>query len=231
MKQLFIVANWKENKTQSQAAAWLAEFSILNPQFSNKTVVVCSPFTALSEMKKHIDDKQLSIYLGSQNISQFVSGAHTGEESGEMLKEIVTYTIIGHSERRKMGETNEMVNEKIARAMENGLTPIICVSNKEQTHNLEAIVQSSQVSVNSSQLLVAFEPLDAIGTGNAEDPKSANDVAQKIKNRLGNVLVLYGGSVTAENVHSFTSQEQIDGVLVGGASLDPKAFSAIIQSA
>ena len=223
MKQLLIVANWKENVVET--TEWVDVLDLYLPLIptDEKKVVICPPFTLLFEVKENIDARNLHIAVGSQTISEFASGAHTGEESGDMLKELVTYVIIGHSERRKMGETNEMVNEKIARAVEHGLIPIICVSNKEQTHAI-------QIPEQTKQAFVAFEPLDAIGTGKPENPEEANIVAGNIKRNVPNVRVLYGGSVNAENVHSFTSQELIDGVLVGGASLDPKAFSAIIQN-
>ena len=227
MKQLFIVANFKSNKSRSQIEAWM---DIFDKQFKEKvvegkTVILAPAMPSVLFVSNRLLAYKESFALAVQNISPFPPGAFTGEVSTENLEGFnVQYTIIGHSERRKMGETDEMVNEKIARAIEGKITPIVCVSNKEQTHNL-------QFPHNMLQPIIAFEPLDAIGTGKPEDPQSANDVAQKIKNRLGNVRVLYGGSVTAENVHAFTAQEQIDGVLVGGASLDAKSFSAIIQNA
>ncbi len=225
MKQLYIIANWKENAVKP--TEWFDEvqsekFKVQSSE--EKTTIVCPPFSLLQEVKHYIDEKQLPIKLGSQDISQFAKGAHTGEVSGETLQELVQYVIIGHSERREMGETNEIVNEKTERAIENNLIPIICVSNKEQTHSL-------RLQDKTIQQLIAFEPLEAIGTGQPEDPQSANNVAKKIKNTLGNVLVLYGGSVNAENVNEFTKQEHINGVLVGGASLDAKSFSGIIQKA
>jgi len=224
MKQLFIIANWKENMLEEQAREWYQQMVTGEWQTGNKTVIVCPPFTLLSEIKQLVTAKRIPLQVGAQNISEFPQSAHTGEEAGDMLKEYAEYVIIGHSERRAMGETDEIVNKKIAKAQEYNLLPIVCVSNEEQTHSL--VLPSQPI-----QSLIAYEPLHAIGTGKAEDPQEANSVAKNIKTRLGNVAVLYGGSVNEKNVHLFTQQEYIDGVLVGGASLIAGTFIEIIKNA
>ncbi|HUD44169.1 MAG TPA: triose-phosphate isomerase family protein [Patescibacteria group bacterium] len=219
MKPLFIVANWKERMDSAQAGKWLTQFSIFNFQFPNKEVIICPPFTLLSQVKQFIQDHQLPLKLGAQTISQFAEGAHTGEESGEMLKEFVEYVIIGHSERRALGETDEILQVKVNQALQFGLTPIYCVS-------------SPTMSVPKDVTIVAYEPVSAIGSGQPDTPENANEVATSIKQKFSFVqTVLYGGSVTAENVAVFTNQEQINGVLVGGASLDANSFSSIIRNA
>ncbi len=225
MKKLFIIANWKSHKTQDEANAWLQELRIKSHELGDKTVVVCPPFTSLPLLSEEIKKQALSIQLGAQDVSQFDEGPFTGEISGEQEKDFCTYVLIGHSERRKnFGETDEIVVEKVKRAIDSGLTPILCISEMSQIHN-------SSFLIHNSKIMIAYEPLAAIGSGEADSPEHAEDMAKKIKETCGDMPVLYGGSVTAKNVHSFVAQENVDGVLVGTASLDAKEFSAIIQHA
>lgn len=224
MRQLFIVANWKENSVN--ANEWFAQIINAEWNIENRSVIVCPPFTLLTKINQVVLEHQLPIKIGAQDISQFAKGAHTGEVSGEMLNEFTKYVIIGHSERRSMGESETIIFEKLKRAMENNLIPIVCVSEIEQVKSL-----SLKVKNEGEQLLIAYEPLQAIGSGNPDTPTHADEFAQDIKREFGEVSVLYGGSVNPDNVHSFTNQEHIDGVLVGGASLDAKSFSGIIQNA
>lgn len=164
--------------------------------------------------------------VGAQDVSPFAEGAYTGEVSAQQVREFATYVIIGHSERRKdFGETEEIISRKIDQAIKNSLIPIVCISDIKQIGNLKFEIG------NSSSLVVAYEPLSAIGSGEADDPKNADEMARKIKEITPDVFVLYGGSVSAENVHDFTQMPHIDGVLVGGASLDPQEFSKIITNA
>ena len=235
MKKLFIIANWKSHKTQDEASAWLQELRIKpsltslnaggNQQLGNKNIIVCPSFTSLLIMSQEREKKALPIQLGAQNISQFDEGAYTGEVSAKQIKEFVEYVIIGHSERRKyFGETDEVVSEKVKKAITSGITPIVCVSNLEQ-------VQSLKFKVQSSEMIIAYEPLSAIGSGNPDNPEHVNKIAEEIKEIHTEISVVYGGSVTSKNVESFTDMENIDGVLVGSASLDPVEFSAILQHA
>lgn len=235
MKKLFIIANWKSNKTEVEAKNWLQQFTIYNlsrgarstGQFTNKEIVVCPPFTQLSILKSLIINHKSNIKLGTQDISPFDAGSYTGEVNGEQIKEFTDYAIIGHSERRKyFRETDELINKKIEMAEKYGLTPIICVSDQSQISNLKSQIHS----LNLKTLIVAYEPLFAIGSGNPDTPNSANEVAGEIKKEI-NVPVLYGGSVNSQNVNSFTQMENIDGVLVGKSSLDPEEFFKIIENA
>src|SRR3990167_1677538 len=202
MKKLYIVANWKANKTNLEAKEWLQEISNFNPpaggQISNdkeKEVVVCPPVTLLSLMHDFVKQNDLSLYLGAQDVSPFGMGAYTGEVAAEQLKELAQYVIVGHSERRKnFHEDDEIIAKKVERAMTVGLEPILCV-------------QGADTPIPNGVHVVAYEPVFAIGTGTPDTPENANAVAKEIKNKHKDASLLYGGSVTSENVASFTHQE------------------------
>lgn len=222
MKKLFIIANWKSNKTTEDARAWLDEIvaARLEDQITSaKEVIVCPPFTLLSYLKTDILEKSIPIKLGSQDVSSFGVGAHTGEISATQIKEFAEYVVIGHSERRKEHlENNEMLAGKVISALTAGLSPIFCV-------------QGADTQIPSGVSMVAFEPVAAIGTGNPDTPENAEKVARSIKKAHPEVQhVVYGGSVTAENVNSFTQMSSIDGVLVGGASLEADKFLPIVKN-
>lgn len=214
MKKLFVVANWKSNKTTIEAENWLQVV-----QNSEKEVVICPPFTLLSLVSSEVRSKQLGVKVGAQDISPFNEGAYTGEVTAKQIKEFADYVIIGHSERRKnFGETDEILFEKMRLAKENGLIVIFCVQGKE-----------TKIPVNTD--IVAYEPINAIGTGNPDTPENADDVAAYFKANFQVSGVLYGGSVTAANVNSFTQKPNIDGILVGNASLDAQEFYKLIKNA
>lgn len=221
MKELFIVANWKANMTSSEATKWLQRCQISNvirrpaDQISNKDIVICPPFTLLSMMRTQIEERKLPIKLGSQDVSPFPKGAYTGEIAADQLKEFVSYVIIGHNERRKyFREDDQMLANKVDMALASGIVPIYCV-------------QDEHTIVPKGVSIVVYEPVFAIGTGEPDTPDNANSVATGIKEKAGVQTVLYGGSVTPDNVHSFMIMEHIDGVLVGSASLDPVSFGRI----
>lgn len=228
MKKLFLVANWKANKDIAEMYSWFISF--LNSDFitwlheeekkHDKTIIICPPFTVLSEIVIFLSSHSLKIplFLGAQTISSFESGSYTGEVTGHMLEELVTYVIIGHSERRQMGETFEDIEKKVQLALSHNLIPIVCV-------------QDIHTPVPEGVKIVAYEPVNAIGSGNPDSPEHANEVAMYFKESKNILYVLYGGSVTSKNVASFTRQEYINGVLVGGASLEPDAFSLIVKNA
>lgn len=231
MKKLFLVANWKSHKNSTEAHLWMQQF--LSHDFASwvhivsshepvqKIVIVCPPSPLLSLMHSMISSFPVSIPLkiGAQNVSAFKEGSHTGEESAEALSEFAEYIIIGHSERRKEeGETEETLTEKVMRAREQQLEPIFCV-------------QGTETFVPEGVHIVAYEPIEAIGSGHPEDPQEANIVGKYLKEKRHIPYVLYGGSVTPENVAEFTTQEYLDGVLVGSASLGAESFSRIIQNA
>lgn len=223
MKNLFIVANWKANKTEEEAIKWLEEFKAgmggLASQWEHKEAIVCPPYPVLPVMKEYIKKNELPISLGSQDISQFGRGAYTGEVPAAVIHSYIRYCIIGHSERRNYFQENtEVISKKVENALSGNMIPIFCV-------------QDSSTLIPDGVFLVAYEPVFAIGTGNPDTPENANMVAEEIKKNKKVQYVLYGGSVNAENVHNFTSCLVIDGVLVGGASLDAQEFLEIIKNA
>lgn len=220
MKKLFIVANWKSNKTTVEAKTWLERFMNYDLRFTNKEVIICPPFTLLPIFKSYLLNHKSGLKLGTQDVSPFPKGAYTGAIAAEQLAEFVTHVIVGHSERRQyFKENDQMIFNKVDMVVGDHMTPIFCIQDK-------------QAVIPNDVKIVAYEPVFAIGTGNPDTPKNADEVAKILKQKYPFVkYVLYGGSVTAENVHSFTSMQNIDGALVGGASLDPVEFSRIVTNA
>lgn len=250
MKKL-IVANWKMNpQTGKDAERILAGYEKLlkTKNYKLKTdVVICPPFVYLENLK--LKTKNLKLSLGAQDIFWEKEGAYTGEISPAMIKDLkCQYAIIGHSERRKyFGETDEMVNKKVLATLKAGLNVILCVGEHyRENHNEIPNVVEEQLSIalanalksTMSKIIVAYEPVWAIGTGIPDTPEGAMMAAVLIrKTAVGifgpsakNLRVIYGGSVNAENAGDFINHEGIDGVLVGGASLDPQEFAKIIGS-
>jgi triosephosphate isomerase len=231
MKKLFLVGNWKSHKTVQEAHTFMIAF--LNSPFiewlhtnaeskdKSKRIIICPPILLIPELARMLEhmDAKIPIDLGTQDISPFSVGTHTGEVAASEVVGLAKYVIVGHSERRKeFGETDELVSQKVRAARESGLEPILCVQGKD-------------TPIPDDITFVAYEPIDAIGSGHPDDPAHAESVAEFLKEEKHIPFVLYGGSVTAENVASYTTQSHIDGVLVGGASLDPVSFSEIIQRA
>lgn len=226
MKKTFIVANWKSNMTSLEANSWLKDFNIQDLELIDKEIIICPPFTLLSDLKSYVIDHKLPVKIGAQDISPLDKGAYTGGINGQQLKEFAEFVIVGHSERRKnFSESEEIVNLKIDQAFKSGLVVIVCVSNLEQVKTLQ------EKAKGNSQLVIAYEPLFAIGSGIADTPENADQMARNVKNILGEIPVLYGGSVTSNNVGNFTKMPNIDGALIGKASLDPSEFLQIIKNA
>ncbi len=223
MKKLFIVANWKSYKTSSEGLTWLEQASQIKlnlTAITDKEIVVCPAFTELPVIHKAVVDSSLPFKIGAQNISSFDEGQFTGEVNGKQIREFAQYVIIGHSERRKyFNEFDEALTRKVVMAQKYGLMPIYCVQNET-------------TSIPPGVSLVAYEPPSAIGSSNPDNPENANRVAQRIKQQHNEVtFVLYGGSVTSLIVKRFTEMSLIDGVLVGGASLDAFEFVKIVHNA
>ncbi len=238
-----IVANWKMNKTISEAIAFAKEISKEN--FKDREVIICPPLTALKDLKNSLDKK---FKLGAQNTFYEISGAFTGEISPIMLKDIgCEYVIIGHSERRQyFSETDEIVNKKIKSALSNGLKVIICVGEKleqrksEQTFDIietQLLMGLQGISQQDfTNIMIAYEPIWAIGTGLNAASSQAEEVHTFIRKVLEEnfnakaTKILYGGSVNPANSKDLIKEKNIDGLLVGGASLDAKKFIEIIKS-
>jgi triosephosphate isomerase len=216
--KIWIIANWKSNKTIGEALQWL---DVVGPKLrkdSKVQVVVCPPFTDIEEVKKTILVGGFPLLVGAQDLSPFEDGPYTGEESARILKDIVALAILGHSERRaNFGETDEIVAQKVMRAREFNIQPLVCL-------------QNSETPVPEGAKIVAYEPVFAIGSGNPDTPENADGVAGKIKQKYGEGLdVLYGGSVESKNALMFLQQQNLSGLLIGGASLDPEEFLEIVK--
>lgn len=241
-----IAGNWKMHKNRGEALAYLQEFAPLVAG-SDQEIVLCAPFTALAVLSEPL--ATTGIALGAQNVHWEAAGAYTGEISPPMLTDLgVRYVIIGHSERRQyFGETDERVNLRLKAAQSHGLTPILCVGEtEEQRHqglteaHILAQLAQGLVGVKVPQLIIAYEPIWAIGSGNTCPPEEANRVIGVIRKEItllqqatsqatDNVRILYGGSVKPDNIDDLMAMSEVDGVLVGTASLEPQAFARIVN--
>lgn len=223
-KVFYIVGNWKSNKGVEEGTMWMQEFERLwkkQPLVSDEIrIVLCPSFVHMSTLQSLIQLAHLPIMLGTQNISAFAQGAYTGELSAEMVKGMAMFSLVGHSERRKyFRETEADCFDKITQAKSAGIEPVYCVQGADQAVPLDCD-------------FVAYEPVWAIGTGQAESSDAADQTIGAIKEKIARpVNVLYGGSVSVENVTSYVKAKYIDGVLIGGASLKPDAFFALIRNA
>ncbi|HSW96260.1 MAG TPA: triose-phosphate isomerase family protein [Candidatus Saccharimonadales bacterium] len=227
MKKLFIIGNWKSYKTSVETKEWFEEFSknSVAMNIENKEAILCVPFTVLSLAKSLVDQYNLPLELGAQDLSPFDEGKYTGEVTGEQIAEFAKYVIIGHSERRQYFlENEEMVNKKIEMAFQYGLTPVICISEIGQVDSFKPIIEGRSA-------IIAYEPLFAIGSGKPDSPENAEKTSAEIQEKMENISIIYGGSVTSQNVHSFTAMQTIAGVLPGGASLNAAEFTTIIANA
>jgi len=252
MRKPLIAGNWKMYKTTQEAAELIKAIgSQLLTQPPLGEVVVCPPFTALSRAATVIEGHNFPIGLGAQNMHWEEEGAFTGEVSPLMLKELaVDYVILGHSERRQFfAETDAQINKKIKAAFKYGLKPIFCVgeslAQREQGQTSKVITEQVQMGLADltterlKELVIAYEPVWAIGTGRHAQPQDANDVIRHIRALVSAlfspevgvaVRILYGGSVKPDNVAGFMAEPEIDGALVGGASLNAADFLAIIKA-
>ena len=239
MRKIVIAGNWKMYKTRAESLEFLQGFmSCLTETPEEREVVLCVPFTSLAVLSKNLHGSR--IRLGAQNVHWQESGAFTGEISGPMLSELgVRYVIVGHSERRQyFGETDETVNLRLKAAQKYDLIPILCVGETKQQRDageteahIFSQLEKDLVGVDQQKLVIAYEPIWAIGTGDTCETKEANRVIGLIRSKLTNpdVPIQYGGSVKPENIDEVMVMPEIDGVLVGGASLEARSFSRIVN--
>jgi triosephosphate isomerase (TIM) len=247
-----IAGNWKMYKTAADSLALVSELKkeLVGVKDSDVEVVVCPPFTALYAVGTMLQGEQIK--LGAQNVHWEKEGAFTGEVAGPMLKESgVQYAIVGHSERRQyFGETNEGVNKRAKAALANGIHPIICVGEtlaQREAGHTEVVVRDHVAGALAGftkdamlESVIAYEPVWAIGTGKTATPAQAQEVHAFIRELIAamfdssvaeKVRIQYGGSVKSANAKELLGQSDIDGALVGGASLEAKGFAAIVKAA
>lgn len=221
MRPISIVSNLKSYKTEQEANTWLNDFLEIKKDgvdITNKEIIICPPFTLLWLFKSFVNENNLPIKIGAQNISPFEEGAYTGEVNARQIKDYADFVLIGHSERRSnFNESDEILEKKVEISLRNGLTPIF-------------LVQSGTTSIPNGVSAIAYEPVFAIGSSNPDTPQNADSVASSLNSKGNKYNILYGGSVTSQNVNSFTKMQNISGVLVGGASLDAKEFIQIIKN-
>ncbi|HEX2052141.1 MAG TPA: triose-phosphate isomerase [Actinomycetota bacterium] len=246
-----MAANWKMNKTHIEAIHFVEEFRnrVEQKGINRSDIVICPPFTALRSVQTVLDAEDLEFKLGAQNMYSEDNGAYTGEVSGPMLTKLgVKYVILGHSERRDyFQESDEAVNLKVKAAFRNGLIPICCVGESlrereegftnqkvewQIVHSLEGLTDEQIAG-----MIIAYEPIWAIGTGKTATPQDAQDTISVIRmvvrdqhpDAADRVRIQYGGSVNPGNIDDLMAQPDIDGALVGGASLDPVQFARIVM--
>jgi triosephosphate isomerase len=241
-----IAGNWKMNLLRAEALDLVRAVRASTDAIATVEKVVCPPFVFLHDVKSTLEGS--SIKTGAQNLYWEEKGAFTAEISVTQVAEVCEYVVIGHSERRQMfGETNETVNRRINAALAHGLKPIMCVGEtleqRQEKQTADVLVRQTREGLAgitiSSDFIVAYEPVWAIGTGMAADGATAQEECALIRKTLrelsvaaaDGVRILYGGSVTPDNVAEFIGQADIDGGLIGGASLKAESFSALVEGA
>ncbi|WP_022820308.1 triose-phosphate isomerase [Fusobacterium russii] len=250
MRKIVIAGNWKMYKTNQEAVKVLSELKDLVKDVKNVEIVIGAPFTTLSDAVKAVEGSNIKI--AAENVYPKQEGAFTGEISPNMLKAIgVSHVIIGHSERREIfKETDEFINEKVKAVLENGLVPIFCIGEKleERESGKTLEINSNQVrkglkdltKEEAKKVIVAYEPVWAIGTGKTATPEMAQETHKEIRKVLADMFgqevanemtIQYGGSMKPENAKDLLGQADIDGGLVGGASLKADSFFEIIKAA
>ncbi len=248
MPRALVAGNWKMNGTRAGARALVQEI-LQGLEETSAEVAVCPPFVFLADVERLVQGT--AVALGAQNLSEHESGAHTGEVAGPMLRELgCAYVIVGHSERRTLyGETDEWVARKFAAARRAGLSPILCVGEQLEERErgiteevvgrqLDAVIELEGIAA-LADAVIAYEPVWAIGTGKTATPEQAQEVHAFIREGLrghdatvaSNIRILYGGSVKGENAGELFAQRDIDGGLIGGASLKSDEFLSIVRAA
>ena len=250
MRKKIIAANWKMNMTLRESDSFLDSFLLELEEEKRVDMVIVPPFTALARVSERLN-KVSNVRLGAQNMHSEKSGAYTGEISAEMLRELfVRFVVLGHSERRSLfGETDAIVNRKTKAALEATLKPIVCIGEtlaERDAGQVEAVLERQLrgsldgiESKDLSDIVIAYEPVWAIGTGRTATPEQAQATHAFVRAILASmsdaataekIRIQYGGSVKPANTAELMSQPDIDGALVGGASLDPRAFSEIVKN-
>lgn len=249
-RKYLIAGNWKMNKTPAEGVELASEIASFVSKDESVEVVVCPTFTSLDRVSQAIEDS--AVKLGAQNLYPKASGAYTGEISAEMLRSVFAkFVILGHSERREyFGETDAFINEKVKFSLASNLLPILCIGETLQQREAEETLEVVKtqllgglegVSVeDASKVVIAYEPVWAIGTGKTATPEMAQEVHAAIRSLLAGkygatvaekIRILYGGSMKPSNADELLAQKDIDGGLIGGAALEAKSFCDLIASA
>jgi triosephosphate isomerase len=245
-----IIGNWKMNANHLEGIQMIQKlhYRLRDNTHDRVTVVVAPPFTSLRSAQTVIEADRMPIKLGAQNVHFAAKGAHTGEVSATMLQKLnVSYVIVGHSERRAAGENNADVNAKTKAVLNEGMIPVVCVgellAERDEGRHIDVVTSMLSESLKGisteelSRVAVAYEPVWAIGTGKHATVDDAGDMCAAIRASLrrhwgesgDDVAILYGGSVNSGNIAGYMAKREIGGALVGGASLDPDKFAAIVQ--
>ena len=248
-RKTVIAGNWKMNKTPTETKAFMTEFKTIMPRGRWCDVALCVPAVCIPAAVRTMRETRIGI--GAENCNANASGAYTGEIAANMLLDAgCKYVILGHSERRAMGETNADVNAKVLAALDNGLIPIMCVG--ESLEQREAGITEEWITMQIKtglasigedkirKMIIAYEPIWAIGTGKTATPEQAEEVCEHIRAVIRKlygakvaraISILYGGSMNEKNAYDLLAKPDIDGGLIGGASLDPEKFLQIIHAA
>ena len=224
----YLIANWKSHHSNTQSLIWLKEIEkhLASPS-PDLQIVVCLPFTDIPEFNRHLNLAKTPLLVGAQTVSAYPAGKHTGDITAEMLSELVTHCLVGHSERRlNLNETTQDVAKQSLRLLKHNITPIICLDTPYLDEQIKELFSSN---VDLSRCLIAYEPLAAIGSGQPESPQNVEKVTAKISLLTNqDTPILYGGSVSPENISTFTGQPSLAGFLVGTSSLSPATFGQLI---
>jgi len=250
MRRPIIAGNWKMYKTHLEAISFIQDLWFHISENESVEIVVCPPFTAIRSVMTIIDSDKMSVKLGAQDVFYGEQGAYTGEISPVMLKALgVSYCIVGHSERRSyFYETDEIINKKVRAVYENSMTPIMCVGEsleiREQGKAFYYVKEQVKKCLDNlpdelvEKMVIAYEPIWAIGTGKTAYPSDANEMNQEIRQTVSllyskdiaeKIRIQYGGSVKSTNIAEIMAQSEVDGVLVGGASLQVEEFALIVN--
>jgi len=238
MRRPLVIANWKMNMTLSDAVVLTTVVRDGLEKISGIEVIICPPAIWLTEISQIVCKDIGHLGLGAQNIYYMPNGSFTGEISAEMVRDVAKYVIVGHSERRdNFGETNAIISRKVSAALDAGLTPIVCVGEKNKSQNsakeIVGQLQESLVGVNGEELkeiIVAYEPVWSVGSDESASPEHCAKVINQLREIVSTQTpIIYGGDVNSSNIYNFVSRPEIDGVLVGRAGLIASSFIKICR--
>lgn len=226
MGNKLLIGNWKSNQHIKEVSNWFEEFSKTYKAKDSIEVVLAVPFVFLMEAAELIKKYSLVMSLAAEDVSPYEQGSYTGAINASMLSGLVKYSVVGHSERREyFKETNQDVARKVERLLEEKITPVVCVDEPYMGEQL-GLLSNEQLE----KIVVAYEPLSAIGTGNPANPDDVSQVVKRIKQIAPEAPIIYGGSTNAENTQEYAGVENVSGLLPGGSSLKPVEFSKMVDN-